>query len=171
MDAAIPAKTMSRIFNNILSRLLQIRNSNCETSARIDLQPRQPVHKLTSMVPSAFAYHTTINGSLLTPMTTKCDQSSTLSSTRGQSQTQPSRLLVSISTSAMHYNNHTSSLNMTFLSTVNPLLVWNLMHAYSLCPPSSTISFSLHSTATPRAATSTSTTPYTAFGFASIGQE
>ena len=36
------------------------------------------------MVPSAFAYHATINRSLLTPATTKCDQSSTLSSTLGQ---------------------------------------------------------------------------------------
>jgi len=45
------------------------------------------------MVPSAFAYHTTINGSLLTPAMTKCDHSSTLSSTLGQSQMQPLRLL------------------------------------------------------------------------------
>ena len=36
------------------------------------------------MVPSAFAYHATINRSLLTPATTKCDQSSTLSITLGQ---------------------------------------------------------------------------------------
>jgi hypothetical protein len=30
MDAAIPAKTSSHIFDNVLSRLLQIRDSNCE---------------------------------------------------------------------------------------------------------------------------------------------
>jgi hypothetical protein len=30
MDAAIPAKTSSRIFGDILSRLLQIHDSNCE---------------------------------------------------------------------------------------------------------------------------------------------
>jgi len=30
MDAAVPAKTSSRIFDNVLSRLLQIRDSNCE---------------------------------------------------------------------------------------------------------------------------------------------
>jgi hypothetical protein len=30
MDVAIPAKTLSRIFDNILSLLLQIRDSNCK---------------------------------------------------------------------------------------------------------------------------------------------
>jgi hypothetical protein len=30
MDAGIPAKTSSQIFDDVLSRLLQIRNSNCE---------------------------------------------------------------------------------------------------------------------------------------------
>ena len=145
--------------------------ATAKSSARINLQPQQPVPKLTSTVPSAFAYHATINGLLLIPATTKCAQYSTSSSTRDQSQTQPSRLLASISTSGMRYGNHTLSLRMTSLSTANPSLVWNLMHATGWCPLSSTISFSLHSAATPWAATSTSTTLYTAFGFVSIGQE
>jgi hypothetical protein len=110
------------------------------------------------MVPSAFAYHTTINGLLLTPEMKKCDQSSTLSLTLGLSQMQPLRLLASISISAMHYGNHTPSLKMTYLSTTNPSLVLNLTHASGWCHPISTISFSWHSTATPWVATSTSTT-------------
>ena len=142
-----------------------------KSSARINLQPQQPVPRLTSMVPSAFTYHTTINGSLFTPGTTKCDHSSTLSSTLGQSQMQALWLLASISISAMHYGNQTSSLKMTSSSTANPSSVLNLTHASGWCPLSSTISFSLHSTATPWAATSTSTTLYTISGFASIGQE
>ena len=145
--------------------------ATAKSSAQINLQPRQPVPRHTSMVPSAFAYPATINGLLLTHATTKCDQSSALSKTLGQSQMQPSRLLASISTSAMHYGNRTSSSKMTSLSTANQSLVRNHTHASGWCPPSSTISFSLHSTATQWVATSVSTTLYTAFGSASIGQE
>jgi len=108
--------------------------ATAKSSARINLQPQQPVSKLTSTVPSAFAYHATINGSLLIPATTKCAQYSTSSSIRGQSQMQPSRLLASISTSGMRYGNHTLSLRMTSLSTANPSLVRNLMHVFRLVP-------------------------------------
>ncbi len=145
--------------------------ATAKSSDRINLQPRQPVPRLTSMVRSTFASLATISGLPLTHAMAKCKQSLASSKILGQSQTQPLWRMASTSTSAMHYGNCTLPSKMASSSTTNQLLVLNPTHTSSWSHPSFTISFLLLSTATPLVATSASITHYTAFGSVSLGQE